>query len=113
MSELIIPLSIFGKLTGWMLSGVGTLILLVVAYVTTHYLLPILKTDLRRKMAQYILLIADEVTDYFAAKYPDKKVIHWIDEAIDKIIEITGTSKEVATRAVSAAISRKSNQLIS
>ncbi|HEX9911659.1 MAG TPA: hypothetical protein VGB01_00255 [candidate division Zixibacteria bacterium] len=109
MSELLIPLSIFSKLTGWMLSGVGTLILLVVAWMTKSYILPILKTDLRRKMAQYILLIADEVTDYFAAKYPDKKAIHWIDDAIDKIIEITGTAKEVATRAALAATSRKSD----
>jgi hypothetical protein len=107
MMELLIPLSIFSKLTGWIFSGVGTLILLVVAWITTHYLLPILKTDLRRKMAQYILLIADEVTDYFVSKYPDKKAISWIDQAIDKIIEITGTSKAVATRATLAAMTRK------
>ena len=57
--------------------------------------------------AQHILLIADEVTDYFLQKYPDKDWVEWIDKAIDKIMEITGISQEVAERAIRAALERR------
>jgi hypothetical protein len=102
-----IPLSIFSTVSGWILSGVGTLITLMVAWLAKEYLLPYLSTERKRKMASYILLIADEVTDYFRLKYPAIKWTEWLDQAIDKIIEITGTTKEVASRAAQAAIARK------
>jgi hypothetical protein len=102
-------LSIFSTFGGWILSGIGTLITLVIAWLTKKYLLPYLSTERRRKMATYILLIADEVTDYFRLKYPELKWTEWLDQAIDKIIEITGTTKEVASRAAQAAIARKIN----
>ncbi len=58
-------------------------------------------------MAEYVFLIADEVTDQLVAKYPKNELFRWLDQAVDKIIEITGTSKEVATRAAQAALARK------
>ncbi len=102
-----IPLSIFSTVSGWILSGVGTLITLIVAWLAKEYLVPYLSTERKRKMASYILLIADEVTDYFRLKYPEVKWTEWLNQAIDKIIEITGTTKEVASRAAQAAIARK------
>jgi hypothetical protein len=102
-------LSIFSTFGGWILSGIGTLITLIVAWLAKEYLLPYLSTERKRKMATYILLIADEVTDYFRLKYPELKWTEWLDQAIDKIIEITGTTKEVASRAAQAAIARKIN----
>jgi hypothetical protein len=102
-----IYLSILGKVGAWALSGIGTILLLVLGWVVKEYLLPFLNTTRKKKLAEYILLIADEVTDYFVAKYPNSKWIEWIDQAVDKIIEITGASKEVATRAAQAAMQRK------
>jgi len=105
----LIPLSIFSTVGGWVLSGVGTLIALIVAWLAKAYLLPYLSTERKRRMANYILLIADEVTDYFRLKYPQAKWTEWLDQAIDKIIEITGAPQEVAARAAQAAIARKFN----
>ena len=85
---------------------------MIVAWVTKKYLIPFLITETRRRMAAYILLIADEVTDYFVSRYPDQKVLAWVDQAVDKIMEITGVKKEIALRAIQASINRKkiSNQ---
>ena len=61
------------------------------------------------RYAQFIAYIADDVTDELAAKYPEKEWLRYLDEAIDKVIEICGLqdSSEVAKRAVNAAIARK------
>jgi hypothetical protein len=103
----LVPLSIFSTVGGWVLSGIGTLVTLIVAWLAKEYLLALLSTERRKKMASYILLIADEVTDYFRLKYPEVKWTEWLDQAIEKIIEITGAPKEVAARAAQAAIARK------
>ncbi len=92
----------------WLLSGVGSLIVLVAAWFAKNFLLPYLTTERKRRMAKYILLIADEITDYFVLKYPEEKWAKWIDQAVDKIIEVTGVEKEVALRAAQAALARKS-----
>ena len=105
----LLPLSIFSNVSGWILSGAGTLLTLIVTWLAKEHLLPYLSTQRRKKMADYILLIADEVTDYFRLKYPESKWTEWIDQAVDKIIEVTGVSREVATRAAQAAINRKYN----
>ena len=89
------------------LSAFGGLMLLGVTWVSKKYLIPLLATERKRRMAKYILLIADEVTDYFVSRYPDQKVLTWIDQAVDKIMEITGIEKEVAVRALQASLSRK------
>ena len=95
------------SIQGWFLSGLGSLIVFLVAWLTKEYLVPYLTTEGKRKMAKYILLIADEVTDYFLLKHPELKWTEWIDQAVDKIIEITGVDREIALRAAEAALSRK------
>ena len=92
---------------GWFVSGMGGLVLVVLGWMVKRYLVPVLVTERTRKLAQHILLIADEVTDYFLQKYPDKDWVEWIDKAVDKIMEITGISREVADRAVRAALERR------
>jgi hypothetical protein len=107
LDSLFAPLSIFSTVGGWALSGIGALVTLVVGWLAKKYLLPFLSTERRKKMASYILLIADEVTDYFRLKYPEVKWTEWLDQAIEKIMEITGAQKEVAATAAQAAIARK------
>jgi hypothetical protein len=107
-------ITIFSSFGSWVtnntLEALGAILLLLLGWVVKKYMLPYLNTELKKKMAEYILLIADEVTDQLVAKYPKNELFKWIDQAVDKIIEITGVSKEVATRAAQAAIARKGIQ---
>jgi hypothetical protein len=107
-------ISIFSAFGNWVtnntLQALGAILLLLLGWVVKHYLIPYLNTELKKKMAEYVLLIADEVTDQLVAKYPKNELIKWLDQAVDKIMEITGVSREVATRAAQAALARKSVQ---
>ncbi|MCJ7507320.1 MAG: hypothetical protein MUO85_01145 [candidate division Zixibacteria bacterium] len=96
-----------GAIQGWLVSGMGGLVLVVLGWLIKKHLVPLLATDRARKLAQHILLIADEVTDYFLQKYPGKDWAEWLNQAIDKIMEITGIDKEIAERAIRAALERK------
>jgi hypothetical protein len=87
--------------------ALGGILLLLLAWAVKKYLIPYLNTEQRKKMAEYILLIADEITDELSAKYPKNELAKWLDQAVDKIIKITGVSEEVAARAVQAALARK------
>jgi uncharacterized membrane protein len=102
---------ILPTLGDWMTSNtfqaLGALFLLLLGWVVKKYLIPFLDTELKKKMAEYVLLIADEVTDQLVAKYPQNELFRWLDQAVDKIMEITGVSNEVATRALEAALARK------
>jgi len=89
------------------LDALGAIILIAAALITRRYILPLLKTQLARETARHILIIADDVTDYFAQKYPNAHWSIWLDRAVDKIIEVTGVGREVAARAAQAAICRK------
>jgi hypothetical protein len=104
-------LSIFSTLGSWVtantFNALGGILLLFLGWAIKRYLIPFLDTELKRKMAEYVLLIADEVTDQLAAKYPQNELFKWLDQAVDKIMEITGASREVATRAAQAALVRK------
>lgn len=88
-------------------AALSAVVLLIVGWAVKRYLVPFLDTELKRRMAQYVLLIADEVTDQLAAKYPQNELLDWLDQAVDQIIEITGISREVAVRAAQAALARK------
>jgi len=90
-----------------LLPGLGSLGLLVLGWVVQKYLVPLLSTERKKKLAEHILLIADEVTDFFVLKYPTSNWTEWIDQAVEKIIQITGVEREVAVRAAKAAITRK------
>jgi hypothetical protein len=107
-------ITIFSSFAAWMtqntLEALGAILLLLLGWVIKKYLIPFLNTELKRKMAEYVLLIADEVTDQLVAKYPKNELLKWLDQAVDKIMEITGVSKEVATRAAQAALFRKGIQ---
>lgn len=87
--------------------GLGSLGLLILGWVVQKYVVPFLSTDRKKKLAEHILLIADDVTDYFVLKYPTSNWTEWIDQAVEQIIQITGVNREVAVRAAKAAIARK------
>jgi hypothetical protein len=109
--------SVFTALGDWITTNtfhtLGALLLLFIAWGVKRYLIPFLDTEQKRKVAEYVLLIADEVTDQLVAKYPQNELLRWLDQAVDKIMEITGVSKEVATRAAQAALARKGFNLLS
>jgi hypothetical protein len=115
MHELIVIkagfFDIFGNfLNQRALEALGAIILILVGIFTRRYLVPLLKTQAARETADHLLIIADDVTDYFAQKYPGAHWSIWLDRAIDKIIEITGVGREAATRATRASIYRKSGE---
>ncbi|MGB9561869.1 MAG: hypothetical protein ACPL6C_03545 [bacterium] len=87
--------------------GIIPILLLLLSFFSKKYIVPLLKTEFRRSLARYVLLIADEITDWLVMKYPEKKWTEWLDEAVDKLMEITGVSKGVAERAIKASIARK------
>jgi hypothetical protein len=87
--------------------GLGTIFMALIVWFAKHYLVPYLKVEKRRRYAEYIAVIADEVTDDLVRKYPDNNWLKKLDEAVDKIIDICGVDSEIAQRAVSAALSRK------
>ena len=99
--------SIFKTLTGNGLEAIGGLLLLVLGFLVKKYLVPLLQTQIAKQTAEHVLIIADDVTDYFVQKYPGGSWSIWLDRAIDKIIEVTGVGREAATRAAQAAIQRK------
>jgi hypothetical protein len=107
-------ITIFSAFGSWLthntLEALGAILLLLLGWVVKKYAIPFLNTELKKRMAEYILLIADEVTDQLVAKYPKNELLKWLDQAVDKIMEITGVSKEVATRAAQAALARKGIQ---
>jgi hypothetical protein len=70
-------------------------------------LVPLLRIESNRRYAAYIAVIADEVTDELRARYPDKTWLKYLDEAVDKIIEICDIDPEIARRAALAALARK------
>ena len=64
--------------------------------------------------AQGIAILADDITDYFRAKYSDSKLAKHLDEMVDKLIESSGLkdsdefkAKEIAERAIIASLTRK------
>lgn len=90
-----------------LVGGFGAIFLALVVWFAKKYLVPFLQVEKRRRYARYIAAIADEVTDELVLKYPNKTWIKNIDEAVDKIISICNIDTEIASRAVSAALSRK------
>jgi len=87
--------------------ALGAILLIAVAVFTRRHLVPLLRARLAREIAEHVLIIADDVTDYFVQKYPGSPWSVWLDRAIDKIIEITGVGRETAARAAQAALRRK------
>ena len=79
----------------------------LVTWFAKKYLVPWLQVERRRRYAEYIAVMADEITDDLIQRYPDNSWMKKLDEAVDKLIAICGIDPEIARRAVSAALSRK------
>jgi len=99
-------------ITDQSLSAIGALMVLGIGIIAKKYLVPLLKTAQAKQTAGHVLIIADDVTDYFAEKFPSAHWSVWLDRAIDKIIEVTGVNRGPAERAVRASISRKKSRLV-
>lgn len=92
------------------LEGLIGLFLILLGWAVKKYLVPWLGQGFKLAIAKQIIVIADDVTDYFVQQYPESKPAEWIDKAIDKIRDIIGPkqiSKNVAKRAVAGALERK------
>ena len=92
------------------LAALGAILMIYLGVIIKKEVLPLLQIKRNREVAEYILVIADDVTDYFRLKFPHAHWSVWLDQAVDKIIEITGIDKEIASRAVKAVIMRKPEQ---
>lgn len=100
----LLTLSVFTPIVD---KSIIALVLIVVGWMAKRYLVPWLDTQLKKNLAQYVLLIADELTDYYSAKYPGNKIWEFLDEAVDKLMEICGVSEGTARRALEASLGRK------
>jgi hypothetical protein len=96
-----------GILTEKSLAAVGTILMIYLGYIIKKEIIPLLKLKRNREIAGYILVIADDVTDYFRLKFPSAHWSVWLDRAVDKIIEITGVGRNAAERVARAAVARK------
>lgn len=88
---------------------IGLVSLTVLAWLSKKFLVPTLKSNTNKNVAEHLLIIADDVTDCLATRYPDKPWLEWLDVAVDEIRRITGVSEETARRAAQAAIRRKAS----
>lgn len=98
--------SIFAGAGSWF-SLIGSAAMLFGSFLTKKYVIPFFKVGKRKQYAQYIALIADEVTDDLRIKHPQNSWLKHLDEAIDALIAITGVAPDIAARAVNAAANRK------
>lgn len=62
----------------------------------------------KHQFAQTLILVAQDVVHQVAAANPNLPIAQLIDKAIDKLVEVTGISKEVATRVITSAIAQAS-----
>ncbi len=93
--------------SGSLFNLLGSIGILVAGHLVNKYILPFLKIGKRRQYAEYIAVIASEVTDDLKQKYPEKTWLKHLDEAVDILISICDVSPAVARRAVNAAAGRK------
>ena len=89
------------------MTAIGSLLMLVLSWIAAKYLPSLLNTERKKRLAEYLLKIADDLTDYFVQKYPDSKYTQWIDQAVTKLMEICGVERDVAERVLKAVIERK------
>lgn len=89
------------------LEAVGTILLIYLGYLIKKEIVPLLKLKRNREIAGHVLVIADDVTDYFRLKFPSAHWSVWLDRAVDKIIDVTGVGRNAAERATKAVLARK------
>ncbi len=102
----ILPL--FGGDLFSLTGGIWSVIGVVGIFLVKKYLVPFLSVEKRRRYAEWIVRIADEIIAELMAKYPEKKWLSELDQAIDLLMEICGIDRPTAERAIKAAASRKS-----
>lgn len=98
--------SILSNSGSW-LTFLGSVGLLLIGHVARKYVIPFLRVGKRQRYAQYIAIIADEITDELRSKYPEKEWLKHLDEAVDRLAAICEISPEIARRAINASVSRK------
>lgn len=103
--------SVFNSIGGFLsdkgLEALGALLMIYLGIFVKREIMPLLQIRRNREVAEYILVIADDVTDYFRLKFPSAHWSVWLDRAVDRIIEITGVGRDVADRAAKAAVVRR------
>lgn len=85
----------------------GSVGLMLAGHLANKYVIPFLQVGKRKHYAEYIAVLADDITDDLKGKYPEREWLKHLDEAIDTLIAVCGISTEIASRAISAAASRK------
>lgn len=92
---------------GSLLEILGPIALALVGFLAKQYLIPYLQIGRRKRYAEFIARIADEVTDELRIRHPQSKWLKHLDEAVDTLIEIAAISPDIARRAVNASAARK------
>lgn len=92
---------------GSLLDILGPIALALAGFLAKQYLIPYLQIGRRKRYAEFIARIADEVTDELRTRHPQNKWLKHLDEAVDTLIEIAGISPDIARRAVNASAARK------
>jgi hypothetical protein len=100
-------LSIFSILKDWTATAIGSLLMLVLSWIAAKYLPSLLNTERKKRMAEYILKIAEDVIGFYLEKYPNDPYASWLDMAIARLMEICGIERDIAERVLKAAIERK------
>jgi len=90
-------------------AAIGAILMFYLGVIIKREIVPLLKIKRNKELADHILVIADDVTDYFRLKFPNAHWSIWLDKAVDKIIDITGSNRQVANRAARASVARKEN----
>lgn len=96
-----------GLLTEKSIAALGTILMLYLGFIVKKELVPLLKVKRNMEIARHVLVIADDVTDFFRLKFPTSHWSVWLDRAVDRIIEITGVNRDTAKRAAQASMARK------
>ena len=90
------------------IAAIGAILMFYIGMIIKKELVPLLEIRRNKEIADHILIIADDVTDYFRLKFPNAHWSIWLDKAVDKIMDITGSNRQTANRAARASVSRKS-----
>ena len=85
----------------------GTIGLTLAGFLAQKFVIPFLRVGKRERYARLIATIANEVIDDLKVRYPGKKWLEHLDEAVTTLAEICGVSPEIAKRAINAASGRK------
>lgn len=88
-------------------NGLSLLIGAILLYFAKKYLVPFLKVGKNRRYAEWIAQLADEITDDLMTRFPKQEWLRYVDDAVDKLMELCGIEKEIARRAVNSSLERK------